>query len=174
VIRFHEALSRIQRVAERCEWLVVEGAGGLMAPLGEKFCAAELIAHLQCAVVVVAANKLGTLNHTLLTVGVPQLRKARETTVVLNESRPGDCTATSNATVLRELLPRRVSLVELPFLGENAGTVAAVRHQEKIFKKVLAQISGSAIFTPVLSKRGSKKTVNKNSKKAIDGLRRVN
>ena len=51
----------------RCETLLVEGAGGLMVPLGKGFLVADLIVKLEAAVVVVARNKLGAINHILLT-----------------------------------------------------------------------------------------------------------
>ena len=46
--------------------MVVEGAGGVLAPLGEGLVMAELIAHLGLSVVLVARTALGTINHSLL------------------------------------------------------------------------------------------------------------
>jgi dethiobiotin synthase len=48
--------------------LLVEGAGGLMVPLGWDFLTLDVIAQLDCAVIVAARNRLGTINHTALTV----------------------------------------------------------------------------------------------------------
>jgi dethiobiotin synthase len=48
--------------------LLIEGAGGLLVPLGPAHFVLDLIRELRCEVVVVSCNKLGTLNHTLLTV----------------------------------------------------------------------------------------------------------
>jgi dethiobiotin synthetase len=47
--------------------LVVEGAGGLFVPLNDRHLIVDLIGHLQLPVVVVSANYLGSINHTLLT-----------------------------------------------------------------------------------------------------------
>jgi dethiobiotin synthetase len=46
---------------------LVEGAGGLLVPLGERWTAADLAAALDAPAVVVARAGLGTLNHTALT-----------------------------------------------------------------------------------------------------------
>lgn len=46
--------------------VLVEGAGGVLSPLGEGFNSADLIRELGCQAVLVAANKLGVLNHALL------------------------------------------------------------------------------------------------------------
>ena len=47
--------------------LVVEGAGGLFVPLNDRHLIVDLIGYLQLPVVVVSANYLGSINHTLLT-----------------------------------------------------------------------------------------------------------
>lgn len=48
--------------------LVVEGAGGLMVPLSRKFLQIDLIARWRVPVVLVAATRLGTINHSLLSI----------------------------------------------------------------------------------------------------------
>lgn len=48
--------------------LVVEGAGGLMVPINEKFMVIDLIEKLQLPTILVARSKLGTINHTLLSI----------------------------------------------------------------------------------------------------------
>ncbi|MBL6934531.1 MAG: dethiobiotin synthase [Alphaproteobacteria bacterium] len=46
--------------------LIVEGAGGVLAPLGEGLVMADLMRHLGLPVVLVAGTALGTINHSLL------------------------------------------------------------------------------------------------------------
>src|SRR5271165_6767216 len=65
-IRPGEVLKKIRLVATRCDCLIIEGSGGLLVPLGSGFTVADLIAGLDGRVVVVARNRLGTINHTLL------------------------------------------------------------------------------------------------------------
>jgi len=47
--------------------LVIEGAGGLMAPLNETHFIIDLIELLQAKVILVSRNYLGSINHSLLT-----------------------------------------------------------------------------------------------------------
>lgn len=49
------------------DFFVVEGAGGLMVPLNDKEITRDLIKLLELPVVIVASTRLGTINHTLLT-----------------------------------------------------------------------------------------------------------
>jgi len=46
---------------------IVEGAGGAMVPLNEQDLMLELMRHLGLPIIVAARTKLGTINHTLLT-----------------------------------------------------------------------------------------------------------
>ena len=48
--------------------LVIEGAGGLMVPLNDKFLMIDLIKNLGAEVVLVSQNYLGSINHTLLSI----------------------------------------------------------------------------------------------------------
>lgn len=54
--------------------LIVEGAGGLMVPLNSTDLIIDLIRHLDLPVCLVARTRLGTINHTLLSIA--QLRRA--------------------------------------------------------------------------------------------------
>ncbi len=49
-------------------FLVVEGAGGLLVPLNQSDTIADLIQHLGLAVVLVSRHYLGSINHTLLSI----------------------------------------------------------------------------------------------------------
>ena len=69
-------------------FLLVEGAGGLLSPLAAGTTNADLAAALRLPVLVVAADRLGVINHTLLTVEVLQHRALPLVGVVLNQAGP--------------------------------------------------------------------------------------
>ncbi len=46
---------------------IVEGAGGLLVPLNEREVIRDLVRELELPLVIVASTRLGTINHTLLT-----------------------------------------------------------------------------------------------------------
>jgi len=87
--------------------LIVEGAGGWLVPVARDFSMADLAVEFGLPVIVIAANKLGTINHTLLTVRAVQQAGLECAGVILNEVQPpaeGDPAAVTNAGVLEELL----------------------------------------------------------------------
>lgn len=48
--------------------LIIEGAGGLMVPLNNKFLMIDLIKELNAEAILVSSNYLGSINHTLLSI----------------------------------------------------------------------------------------------------------
>ena len=52
------------------EFLVIEGAGGLLVPLNEEEFVLDLIKRLDATVLLVSRNYLGSINHSLLTAAV--------------------------------------------------------------------------------------------------------
>jgi dethiobiotin synthetase len=138
-IPLQEVLRRIARNTSRCQHLFIEGAGGLFVPLGEGYSVADLIAKLNCKVIVVSANRLGTLNHTIMTVRGLQASGVKELKVVTMGQPRADYSTESNPGTLAELLGK-VPVFVMPFLGPDAGLAEAVEGAEKKLKKTLAQI----------------------------------
>ncbi|TWT96829.1 ATP-dependent dethiobiotin synthetase BioD 1 [Botrimarina colliarenosi] len=92
------------------DFVLVEGAGGLMSPLSDDDYNADLAIDLGLPLVVVAANRLGVINDTLQTVitasVIDSLRPGKELRVagvVLNDVAPtGDASRATNAAELDE------------------------------------------------------------------------
>ena len=66
------------------EWMVVEGAGGILVPLTGRCSFLDLAADMDLPVLIVARPGLGTINHTLLTVQALQQRKVPIAGIVIN------------------------------------------------------------------------------------------
>lgn len=91
------------------QMLYVEGAGGFYSPLCEDGLNADLCELLGSSIIVVAADKLGCINHVLLTVAAIKQRKLRLIAIILNQ-RQQDKVATqqNNLQDLKEYLPDEV------------------------------------------------------------------
>jgi dethiobiotin synthetase len=89
-------------ISSKHDITIVEGAGGLLVPLLSHY--ADLAKLLKLPIVVVAANRLGAINHLLLTLEHASCRGLRVLGYVLNhlESRPS-LAAETNAEALRFL-----------------------------------------------------------------------
>ncbi|MBI5485472.1 MAG: dethiobiotin synthase [Deltaproteobacteria bacterium] len=73
------------------EYMIVEGAGGLMVPLSGGLLIADLARELDLALLVVARPGLGTINHTVLTCFAAQQMGLRVAGVIINgmPEKPG-------------------------------------------------------------------------------------
>jgi len=138
-VPFQEALGRIRALADRCEVLLIEGAGGLLAPLGDDYTARDLIAALPCKTIIVSRNRLGTINHTLLTVEALQQVAREKVRVVLMGAQKPDISASSNAKMLRQRLAS-AAIYSIPHLGFRVATTGIVKKNAIFLKKELAQL----------------------------------
>jgi dethiobiotin synthetase len=76
-------IRQIKALAETCDTLIVEGAGGLLVPISANDTMADLAADLEAPLVIVARPNLGTLNHTMLTVNAAKDRGLQLDRIVL-------------------------------------------------------------------------------------------
>ncbi len=102
---------------ESCDFVLVEGAGGLMSPISDDDFNADLAEEFGYPLVVVAANVLGTINATLQTLIVADtFREGLAIAgIVLNSPRPvdNDPSTESNADELkRRCVPPLLANVE--------------------------------------------------------------
>ena len=74
----------------RCEeqFVVVEGAGGLLSPIAADGLNVDLISALRFPVIVVSPDRLGCINHILLTLEALAARQLKVIAVVLNRMHP--------------------------------------------------------------------------------------
>jgi dethiobiotin synthetase len=93
--------------------VVVEGVGGMIAPLWEDYLVADLLTELALPAIVVARPRLGTINHTVLTVEYAKSRGLHIAGIILNgwnENEVGILETSNEEYITR--------LTGLPILGK--------------------------------------------------------
>ena len=108
---------------------LVEGAGGFLSPIARGALNADLAQALRLPVLIVAADRLGTLNHTLLTVEAVRARGLEVAGIVLNAPAAGDTGPMDNAGELERWLARPV--LRLPH-GDVDGPAAWPREAARL------------------------------------------
>lgn len=104
-IEIDKVLHRYEQLRHRVDAVIVEGAGGWLVPIRTDYFVRDLAVALNAPVLVVALNRLGCLNHTLLTVHSVVHSGLSCVGVALNQlSRESGLAETTNAEVLRRLL----------------------------------------------------------------------
>lgn len=103
-------------ISSKHDITIVEGAGGLLVPLLSHYTYADLAKLLKLPVIVVAANRLGAINHLLLTLEHSACRGLSVLGYVLNHlESPSSLAAETNAEALR-FLTAVPSLGEIPYI----------------------------------------------------------
>lgn len=97
------------------ECVVAEGAGGICVPLGSGETMLDLMVQLGWPVVLVSSNKLGTINHTLLSVSALQRAGLEVAGIVVNHTiPPSSLISSSNIRAISEYGGVKI-LGEIPF-----------------------------------------------------------
>ena len=125
------------------EMLLIEGVGGLLAPLAKGRTVASLGQALGAHLIVVASNRVGVINQVLLTVEAAAQRGLKVVCVVLMGQKEPDDSVQENADLVREFLPEMDDfkrVFEFPWLGLGADDTGQIGVNIKKVEKVLAQI----------------------------------
>lgn len=100
----------MRALASRHEHLLCEGAGGWLVPLRAGYTIADLATALGWPVLLVVGNKLGALNHALLTVEAIRSSGLELAGVILNDIAPPEGPAArTNREVLEEALGQPIA-----------------------------------------------------------------
>jgi len=119
--------------------MLVEGAGGLMVPLVETYTYADLARELGLGVIVVVGNRLGAINHAILTMEHASCLGLNVCGYVLNELQSERTPATTtNGETLNELT-RVQCLGRIPFLRPDKDRTAPEQRNDlgNLFLKYL-------------------------------------
>lgn len=95
-------ISGLDRWQGKADLVVVEGAGGLLCPMSDRLTVADLASTWKTPLVLVVANRLGLINHTLLSLEVAARRGLSVSAVVLNDVTPDDYSAATNPNLLAQ------------------------------------------------------------------------
>jgi dethiobiotin synthetase len=102
----------LTQVEQDADVVLVEGAGGLLVPIDLRMSYLDLFARWHLPVLLVAGNKLGVLNHVLLTVRAAEAGGVPVRAIVLTALSDGDATVAeaTNFDALVTLLPHHTIL----------------------------------------------------------------
>jgi len=118
IIKLPQVLAQIRATQNRFDILLIEGAGGLLSPLGANFNARDLILALRATPIVVAQNKIGAVNQVLLTLAaLPKSLRTKTKIVLMSPPKP-DVSARTNAKLLAEFFEAK-RIFELPWFGKK-------------------------------------------------------
>ncbi len=121
-------LLRIEALGESADLVLIEGAGGLLSPITWEWNVVELGRALGATALVVGPDRLGVINHGLLTLSALELAGVEMTGFVLTAPETPDASTGTNAASIARL----GGLDRIVTLPRRADPAAAVRDVEPI------------------------------------------
>jgi dethiobiotin synthetase len=107
-------------LAKEFDFVIVEGLGGALVPYNGRKLLTDIVGELGLAVVIVAENKLGAINHTLLTAEAIKSRAMKIAGIVFNtrSRRENKIVLEDNPRIIKLLTAERIAGV-LPWSKNN-------------------------------------------------------
>jgi dethiobiotin synthetase len=128
-LRLAPVLAHLRATRKKFDVTLIEGAGGLLSPLGENFNSRDLILALRATPVIVATNKLGAVNHLLLTLEALSKNLRAQAKVVLISPPKADSATASNGKLLAQFFPPE-KILTLPWLEKKVKPAAALKNPQ--------------------------------------------
>ena len=123
---------------KKFDFVIVEGIGGALVPLTRDKLVIDVAGELNLPVLVVVGNKLGAINHTLLTIEAVKARKMKIVGVVFNNlgNKESKLILKDNPKII-ETISGQKSLGSLPWARDKN---ILHRSFKKIGKKILSNL----------------------------------
>ena len=124
------SINKIKRdfrfLAERFDYVIVEGKGGALVPVNKKKMVVDIAKELNLPVIIVAANKLGAINHTLLTIEAIKKRKMRLIGVLFNNT---------SGNVDRKILEDNPEIIKIFSKDRALGILPWIENKDMLYRK---------------------------------------
>ncbi len=127
------AIKKFRNLKEKYDFVVVEGIGGIMVPINKRHNLVDFVRLTNLPIIVVSTPKIGTVNHTLLTVKVCRDHGIPIKGIIFNKMP-------EKPTIVESATPSFVEeLTKTPVLGVIP-RYKQLRYGESTFKKIANQI----------------------------------
>ncbi len=115
-IEIEVILDAYQRLSTYSMSVIVEGAGGVMAPINSRHYMVDLMKAMDLPVILVSSPHLGTLNHTIMSIEILKKNGIRLAGIVMNNGRniPVDYLYNDNISFIANMI-RPLPLLETGF-----------------------------------------------------------
>ena len=136
-----EILSKYKELEKRYEFTIVEGIGGLMVPLGKNFFVADLASIINVPVILIMSNKIGSINHIIMTYRLAMLYKLKIKGVIINNkwkfSNPLFKLINNNLQFIVEEMTGAKVLATIPYLKKPSfKKIANILEKKDIINKL--------------------------------------
>jgi dethiobiotin synthetase len=137
-IRADKIRKSFKKLSKKFDFVIVEGIGGALVPYDRKRLVIDIAGELELPVVIVAENRLGAINHTLLTIEAVRARGMKIVGVIFNHpsGKENERILKDNPEIIRSVSGERI----LGTLGREKNKKLLQKAFSPIGEKILAEI----------------------------------
>ncbi|OIO39004.1 MAG: dethiobiotin synthase [Candidatus Omnitrophica bacterium CG1_02_46_14] len=138
-IDFKKITQALAFFRKKYEYLVIEGCGGLLVPVTDKFFVVDLISFMKAKTILVSRAGLGAINHSLLSFEALKLRNIKPLGIIFNRLNGGPMSLPeeTNPKIVSRI-GKTVSLGVFPFMKTCESDCAGKAFLKHIdFEKIL-------------------------------------
>ena len=117
-INAEKIIKTFKFLSDRFDFIIVEGIGGALVPFNKKRLVIDIVRDLKLPVLVVAQNKLGAINHTLLTIEALKSRKIEVVGVIFNNIKNENGRIIRDNPVIIKALANQKAFGILPWIED--------------------------------------------------------
>jgi dethiobiotin synthetase len=129
-------------ISADAEFVLVEGAGGILVPISERETTADLAEHCGLPLVIISRDALGVLSYTLTAFEAARHRQLPVAAVVLtsHQAADPDVSSITNAEILERILPD-IPVLVMPYAEhESDEALASLAENAALVDSLLASI----------------------------------
>ena len=117
-----DALVAFCNAPSSADILLVEGVGGIMVPLNDRYTVLDWMLALDWPVIITAGTYLGSISHTLTTIETLKMKGLSIRGIILSESADSGVSPDETASTLEKFLPAEIPVVKIPRL-DTTGSI---------------------------------------------------
>ena len=134
-----KALQKLKMLERKHDFLIAEGIGGIMVPLTQNEFVADFAQRAKLPLIIVSTLKLGTLNHTLLTVMACKKFRLKIAGIILNKTSKNPDIVEQKTVEILERLTHVELLAVIPFSkGANYISIGKMIEDNLDFETLLS------------------------------------
>jgi dethiobiotin synthetase len=80
----NKIIKGLRNLCQRFDFVLIEGTGGVLVPFNQKNFLIDIVKELDLMVLLIAANKVGSINHTLLSIEALRRRRIKILGIIFN------------------------------------------------------------------------------------------
>ncbi|MGD1836345.1 MAG: dethiobiotin synthase [Nitrososphaeraceae archaeon] len=118
IVDIKKVIKKYEKISKNHEFTIVEGIGGIMVPLTKNKTVIDMIKEMNLSVIVVTTNKIGTINHTILTIQMCKKYSIPVYGIIINNIERNNDPKIDNALpqILQEMTGEKI-IANIPFIS---------------------------------------------------------